>query len=290
MDTALLDKTGTLTLGQPSLIGEYKTQNLQYAAALASYSTHPLSQAIIRNYNGEILPAQKMKEYPGKGLEAEIDGTKIRMGSRVWCGDLKAQSDDNAMELWLAVDGRKPVRFIFEDVLRKDAAATVSALEKAHINAVMVTGDRETVAKHIAAQCGIKTYYAVQTPPQKYDILEQEKALGHTVLMVGDGLNDAPVLVGAHVSMAPGSAIDMAQNAADIVFMGDKLSPVSDTYQIAMQTQKLVKQNFALAILYNCIAIPFALAGLVTPLGAALAMSGSSLIVIANSFRLKLFA
>jgi Cu2+-exporting ATPase len=152
----------------------------------------------------------------------------------------------------------------------------------------MLTGDREIVAKTIAAECGIEKIYAQKTPLEKYDVLEELKNKGHKVLMVGDGLNDAPVLVGANVSMAPGTAIDMAQNAADIVFMGDKFSPVLEAYKIAQKTQSLVKQNFGLAVLYNLIAVPLALSGMVTPLIAAIAMSGSSLIVIANSFRLKL--
>jgi Cu2+-exporting ATPase len=125
------------------------------------------------------------------------------------------------------------------------------------------------------------------TPIDKYNYLETLKKENHKVLMVGDGLNDAPVLAGADISMAPGTAIDMAQNAADIVFMGDKFLPVLTAYNIAVLTQKLVKQNFALSILYNFIAVPLAFMGLITPMLAALAMSLSSLIVIANSFRLR---
>ena len=155
------------------------------------------------------------------------------------------------------------------------------------ITCVMASGDRKAAVESAAKMCRVHNYYAEQTPPEKFQILQGLKAEGHRILMVGDGLNDAPVLAGANVSMAPGTAIDLAQNTADIIFMGDCLRPVYSTFQTARATQNLVKQNFALAVIYNCIAIPFALAGLVTPLGAALAMSGSSLLVIANSFRLK---
>ncbi|MEC8664080.1 MAG: heavy metal translocating P-type ATPase [Pseudomonadota bacterium] len=288
IDTVMLDKTGTLTLGKPVLQGEYKTQDMQYAASLASHSTHPLSQAVLQSYEGDILPVDKLKEHAGKGLEGVIDGKTIRLGSRAWCGDKAATDEDRAMEIWLTIYGKQTLRLTFMDILREDSASVITKFKALGIAPVIVTGDRAAVADHIAQECGIDRVYAAQTPPQKFEVLESEKAAGHNLLMLGDGLNDAPVLAGAHVSMAPGSAIDMAQKAADIIFMGDRLSPVYETYRIAVKTQKLVKQNFALAILYNCIAIPFALAGLVTPLSAALAMSGSSIVVIANSFRLKL--
>lgn len=152
----------------------------------------------------------------------------------------------------------------------------------------MLSGDRQIVADKIAKECGIEVVYAEKTPTEKFNILQELKQQGHKVLMVGDCLNDAPVLAAADISIAPGTAIDMAQNAADIVFMGDKLAPVYEAYTIAQKTQKLVKQNFTLAVLYNIVAVPLALSGMVTPLLAAIAMSGSSLMVIANSFRLKL--
>ncbi|MEC7028897.1 MAG: heavy metal translocating P-type ATPase, partial [Pseudomonadota bacterium] len=259
IDTVMLDKTGTLTLGKPVLQGEYKTQDMQYAASLASHSTHPLSQAVLQSYEGDILPVDKLKEHAGKGLEGVIDGKTIRLGSRAWCGDKAATDEDRAMEIWLTIDGKQTLRLTFMDILREDSASVITKFKALGIAPVIVTGDRAAVADHIAQECVIDRVYAAQTPPQKFEVLESEKAAGHNVLMLGDGLNDAPVLAGAHVSMAPGSAIDMAQKAADIIFMGDRLSPVYETYRIAVKTQKLVKQNFALAILYNCIAIPFAL-------------------------------
>jgi Cu2+-exporting ATPase len=152
----------------------------------------------------------------------------------------------------------------------------------------MLSGDRRAVAEKIALKAGIDHIYAEQTPPQNFEVLERLQREGGKVLMIGDGLNDAPVLEGADVSMAPGTAIDMAQNAADIIFMGDNIAPVYSAYQTARLSQKLVKQNFALAVVYNVITVPLALGGLVTPLIAAIAMSGSSLVVIANSFRLRL--
>jgi len=139
----------------------------------------------------------------------------------------------------------------------------------------------------IASDLSIQSAYSEMTPIDKYNQLEKLKSEGHKVLMVGDGLNDAPVLAGADISMAPGTAIDMAQNAADIVFMGENLSPVSYAHFIAKMTQVLVKENFAISIVYNFIAVPAAFCGVITPMLAALAMSGSSLIVIGNSFRLR---
>ena len=284
IDTVLLDKTGTLTRGRPELEGQYNDSDLQLAASIAAHSTHPLSRALA--YDDTLLEIKNVQEHPGKGLEGIYDGKTVQLGSRAYCGDQNTPPSEN-LELWLSIAGENPVAFHFTDHLREDTSHVISQLKKTGLNPIMLSGDRQSVADKISKEAGIERVYAEQTPPEKFAVLEDLKHEGHKILMVGDGLNDAPVLAGADVSMAPGTAIDMAQNAADIVFMGDRLAPVYETYQTACLTQKLVKQNFALAVVYNIIAVPLALAGLVTPLIAAIAMSGSSLIVIANSFRLR---
>lgn len=289
IDVAIFDKTGTLTLGKPVLSGAYDEAVLQKVASLAAHSRHPLSKGIAEAYHGVTLKMDDVQEHAGKGLEGRFEGQTIRLGSRSWCGDMAAppQGQDGDLELWFAQEGMSPVRFILKDVLRPDAAATLAHLRERKIKTVLLSGDREIVARDIAAQCGIDEYYAEKTPPQKYEILEGYKQKGHKVLMVGDGLNDAPVLAAADVSIAPGTAIDMAQNAADIVFMGDHLEPVFEALKTAKFSQKIVIENFGLTILYNAIVVPIAVAGMVTPMIAAIAMSASSLVVIANSFRVK---
>lgn len=287
IDTVFFDKTGTLTRGYPELQSGYQAQALPLAASLASYSNHLLSKAFGRAYRGNILPLEDVQEISGKGLQALYRGKKIYLGSKEWCGDKTSVASD-LNEVWLRVEGEQPCVFYFNDQLRADAKDTINHFKKAGLNLVMLSGDRGIVAQKIAQECGLEEVHADKSPVEKFNIIEQYKARGHKVLMVGDGLNDAPSLQGADVSMAPGTAIDMAQNAADVVFMGDELAPAFEAYQTACFTQKLVRHNFILAILYNLIAIPLAFCGMVTPLVAAIAMSGSSLIVIANSFRLRL--
>lgn len=288
IDTIMLDKTGTLTLGTLRLIGEYNPQELKLAASLASQSAHPLSKALIKAYNGELLELENVSEHAGQGLSAEFQGKKIKLGSRSFCGDETVSATDYN-ELWLQ-NGETITCFCFEDKLRTDAPQVIELFKSAGVTSILVSGDRQHLVEKIAQLTAIEKTYAQMKPTQKYEILEALKTDGHTVLMVGDGLNDAPVLAGANVSMAPGTAIDMAQNAADIIFMGEDFMPVYDAYHTAKFSQTLIRQNFAMAVIYNIVAIPLAVCGMVTPLIAALAMSGSSLLVIANSFRLRLRA
>lgn len=286
IDTAIFDKTGTLTVGKPELITVPSPSDLRLAASIAFHSAHPLSQAVVSAHNGKIDPIDNIQEHEGQGLSGLYNGQEIKLGSRNFCGDENA-APAKGPEIWLSKSGAAAVQFEFEDLLRPDAKAMIENLHAHHINTHLVSGDRMSVAQKIANDIGITSVHGEKTPLEKFEILEGLQADGHKVLMVGDGLNDAPVLAAANISMAPGAAIDMAQNAADIIFMGKGISPIYDTYQIAVKTQNLVKQNFVLAVLYNMIAIPMAVAGMVTPFIAALAMSGSSLLVIANSFRLK---
>ncbi len=284
VDTVILDKTGTLTLGRPSLQGVYAPEDLQLAASLAAHSTHPLSQAIAGAYDGPLLEIGTIQEHAGKGLEGIYKKQTIKLGSQSFCGENEKTSDQ--IELWLKRGEDKPICFTFQDILKEDAKKTVEHLQKSGLDIHLLSGDRQEVVDKIAQEVGITQALGNQKPDEKFAYIETLKSQGKSILMVGDGLNDAPALSLANISMAPGTAIDMAQNAADIVFMGDDLKPVLTAHRTARFSNILVKQNFALAVLYNIIAVPIAFMGLVTPMIAALAMSGSSLIVIANSFRL----
>ncbi len=287
------DKTGTLTRGMPELLASetFSDDVLTHAARLASHSKHPLSQALVRaatqrGLSLAMAETETVEEIPGCGLQQG----ETKLGKASWCEvALPAQSapsEDTAQELWLTTPHQPPVRFTFADQLREDAANVIRTLQAAHLPTLLLSGDRVAAATSMAQAVGIADARGGLSPLEKCDVLAGLKAQGAHVLMVGDGLNDAPSLASAHVSMSPASAMDITQNAADIVFQGSKLAPVINAWNVARFSQKLVRENFILAILYNVIAIPMAVAGEVTPLVAAIAMSSSSLIVIANAMRL----
>lgn len=286
VDAIVFDKTGTLTKGTPRLANpaEIGSRNMQIAASVAAYSRHPLAKCLHGKYGGKFLPLE-VKESPGEGLESRLeDGKSVRLGKREWAAPSEA-SGEGGMELWLAVEGEKPARFAFEDDLRADSREVIAMLKKQGYALTLLSGDREEVAKSVAAELGIETVRARVTPLDKNQAIEALRQQGKKVLMVGDGLNDAPALAAADVSMSPSSALDITQNAADLVFQGDKLAPVAEALATAKRAHKLVKENFALSLLYNLLAVPLAMAGLVTPLIAAIAMSSSSILVVANAQR-----
>ena len=281
----IFDKTGTLTLGTPALTSTHAPDAMQLAASLASQSKHPLSKALVAAYHGTLLPVQAT-EVQGCGLEAMYQGNHIRLGKRSWCTHLPEETD-TSLELWLAEDGKAPLRFTFADTLRADAKRVVGTLKQSQLQVTLLSGDRQEITRKTAEDVGIAEYRGALSPLEKTEIINALKAGGANVLMVGDGLNDAPSLSSANVSMSPASAMDITQNAADIVFQGSALHPVLAAWHTARFSQTLVRQNFILAIAYNIIAIPLAIAGYVTPLIAAIAMSSSSLLVIANAMRLN---
>ena len=292
VDTVVFDKTGTLTEGRPELHRHGLSRNdLELAAALAGASRHPLARALCRAVP-DVPVAAQVQETPGAGLSLTRAGGEIRLGSRRFTGvsaDANSHEGGSASdgpELWLARPGSPPVCFTFSDSLRPDAASVVSALQGQGRRVLLLSGDRRAVVESVAAQLGIGDWRAEQTPADKAACLEELARSGAKVLMVGDGLNDAPALSAASVSMSPATAVDVSQTAADVIFQGRKLAPILEVLDVARRSDRLVRQNFAITFIYNLVTVPVAVAGLVTPLIAALAMSSSSLIVIVNALRL----
>lgn len=285
VDRALFDKTGTLTLGRPELgnLAVLPIADRPLALALSRASRHPLSQAIRRALEADGVVAAELhniQEIAGQGIEALHHSERVCL----------QRPDMGAAGASLAAQFRRgdapAIVLTFQDSLRTDAFAVLKELQTAGIESSIVSGDRAEAVKPVAAALGITAQTGMQ-PQDKLDTIARLTAAGHRVLMVGDGLNDGPALAAGHASLAPASASDAGQNAADAVFLGDGLAPVAIAIRAARKTQAIVRQNFALAIGYNVIAVPLAVMGLVTPLIAALAMSGSSIIVVANALRLK---
>ncbi len=285
IDMVLTDKTGTLTLGRPQLLSGSAQEGYVLAASLARMSHHPLSRALAQTYDGESTAFDSVEEVAGLGLIARMGMREFKLGKPSWCGLTTYAATQPALAF--VEEGHAPELYIFEDSMKADAKETIDGLQKENLSIVMISGDSKQSVESIAQQASISEYISAMTPVDKYDYLVSKKQAGHKTLMIGDGLNDAPTLAGAYVSMAPGSAIDITKNAADIVFMGSDFKSVLAAYRTAKFAQKLIVQNFAIAVVYNIIAIPVAVMGFVTPFVAAVAMSGSSLLVIGNSFRLK---
>jgi P-type Cu2+ transporter len=286
VDTVAFDKTGTLTLGRPSLAGAPPPADLAAAAALAAASRHPLSRAL-RALCPEAPAAEEVVEQPGAGLVGHLAAGEARLGSRAFCGVAPDAGDAGGLELWLKRPGRPAVRFAFEDPLRPDAAKVIAALRRAGKRVLLLSGDRPQAVAACAAALAIADWAAGLSPTGKAARLAALTAAGRHVLMVGDGLNDAPALAAADVSISPATAADVSQNAADIVFQGDSLGAVTEALAVARRARRLVRQNLALALLYNAVAVPLAVAGAATPLVAAVAMSSSSLVVVLNALRLR---
>ena len=284
----VLDKTGTLTVGAPRLAdeGSVPDASLALAARLAVHSRHPYAEAVVaaaRRRGLRVQAHEGVKEVAGSGLIAVVDGADVRLGSARFCGVTGSTAIDS---LFLKV-GDAPARALpLRDVLRADAAEVVHKLGTCGYKVEILSGDALVVVSETAKAVGIADWRGGQRPDDKIRRIGALHAEGRKVLMVGDGLNDAPALAAGHASLSPSSAVAISQTAADAVIQGERLAPVLEVLGVAKAARRRALENFAIAIGYNLFFVPLAVAGVVTPLIAAIAMSASSIAVTANGVRL----
>ena len=285
----LFDKTGTVTRGAP-VIEEIEIlddtfdekQCLRIAAALETVSTHPIASAFRAAENDVAISDQSVAV--GNGVSGTIDNQVWRLGRASFVG-----ADSDTTGVYLGVKGRLVARFSISDELREDSADTISHLAGLGLQVGLISGDGEAAVQHTAGKLGIADYHANCSPEDKLEIIRTAQQKGEIVIMVGDGINDAPVLAGADASIAPAHGAMLAQTSADIVLVGDALRPLLLGILLARQTIRVVKQNLAWAIVYNATALPLAALGYVPPWAAAIGMSASSLIVVLNALRINRF-
>jgi Cu2+-exporting ATPase len=283
IDLVCFDKTGTLTEPELQLSPSQDDTALRLAASLAATSRHPLARALCAGVL-PMIPADEVVEHPGKGLSCPVPEGEMRLGSAAFCG--VSPGEDRA-ELWFTRPGFAAVRFGFAEHLRPDAVGVITRLRAMGLDVRLISGDRSAAVRPVAENLGLTDWRADCSPSEKYALICGWEEQGHRVLMVGDGLNDGPALSAASVSASPSSAADLSQNVADLVFQGRLLAPLALALAVARRARAVMRQNLALALGYNLLVVPLAMAGLVTPWLAAAAMSLSSLLVMANSARVR---
>ena len=295
----VFDKTGTLTLGRLSvrqvvtLDGRSEADASACAAALEAGSEHPIARAL-REHPAASLQAHDIRNTPGRGVEGRIADRVYRLGTpRFATGDAPPpaapDADDGASWILLAESGRPVAWFALADTPRPDAGAALAALRALGLRLHLLSGDAETAVAATARQFDIADWHAGALPEDKLAYVKRLQSEGRIVAMVGDGINDAPVLAGAQVSIAMGEGADVAQAAADMVMLGSRLATLSEGVALARKTQTIIRENLGWALAYNLVAIPAAALGHVTPWLAGIGMSASSLLVVLNALRLSDF-
>ncbi|MBR0955931.1 cation-translocating P-type ATPase [Bradyrhizobium japonicum] len=290
-DHVIFDKTGTLTLPELEVMNaaDIPADIFELAGRLALSSHHPVAAAVALAA-GAKSPMVGAVEESGQGVRATVDGVELRLGRPSFCGaEMLVGGAALDPEASIVAFSKGPAQFILSvrQGLRPDAQAVIAALKARNIGIEILSGDREPAVKAAADALGIPEWRAGVTPADKIARIEELKQRGAKVLMVGDGMNDAPSLAAAHVSMSPISAAHLSQATADLVFLGRPLAPVVAAIDAARKALHLMRQNLWLAIGYNVLAVPVAISGVVTPLIAAAAMSGSSILVMLNSLRAR---
>ena len=292
VDTVVFDKTGTLTLPEPEVVNaaDIPPDCLMLAGRLALTSRHPLAAAVARAA-GAKSPLQGAIEEPGQGVRTLVQGVEARLGRSSFCGaEVEARGlakSDPRASLIAFAHGDERWIFAVRQHLRRDAAAVIASLRSQGLALEILSGDHAETVAPIAHELRLDAWRAQVTPAEKIVRIEALKHEGRKVLMVGDGLNDAPALAAADVSLSPISAVHLSQAVADAVFLGERLAPLAEALRLARTASRLMRENLWLAVVYNAIAVPIAIAGLATPLIAAIAMSGSSVLVTANALRAR---
>ncbi|MFM5471703.1 heavy metal translocating P-type ATPase [Aeromonas veronii] len=291
----VMDKTGTLTTGEISLTHTQALADLDEAHCLAIaqamevQSEHPIARAFRLPADSiAVLPsAREITPVIGHGITALVDGVRYRIGSARWLGLDLAQERGRGLAIYLADEQQVLARFNLEDTLRPDARALIAAFKAAGLQTTVLTGDSSLQADEIARELGVDELVKGVSPDGKLAYLKAREAQGDISIMVGDGINDAPVLAGAHASFAMAGGTDLAKNSADAILLADDLSRLLEARMLAMRTRKIIIENFAWSIGYNLLVLPLAACGWLPPYLAAAGMSLSSLIVVTNSMRLN---
>ncbi len=285
-NTIVFDKTGTLTLPEARVVNASGIDAglLQMAARLALSSRHPLAMALSREAL-QRTPFDGAIEEPGQGVRVTIDGSEARLGRAEFCGVTHVANDDPGISHICFSHAGRSASITISQKLKADAVDVVKSLAALGLDIHILSGDRNAAVRPVAEALGVAQWAGELKPAEKIARIGALKAQGRNVLMVGDGLNDAPALASAHVSLSPIAAADVTQAQADAVFLSENLDPVLQAVVISRHARRLMAQNLWLAALYNAIAVPVAIAGMVTPLIAALAMSGSSIMVTLNALR-----
>jgi len=302
VDHFVFDKTGTLTLGKlrlqhvRTLSDLDAEQCLAAAAALEQHSEHPIARAIVTAARAEILKAEDVVNTPGAGIQGSVNGFALRVGapSFLTCSGVSVPDAAQIEELGgeggtvvlLANEKRALAAFVLADTLRPGAAELIADLQRRGKKVTVISGDHMRVVQHVARALNIEHVRAELSPGEKLAHLRNLQADGHVIAMIGDGVNDAPVLAAAPVSIAMGSAAAVAAESADMLLLAQDLRPIATALDIARRTTTIIRQNLFWAIAYNLLAVPAAAGGYVTPWMAALGMSASSVLVVANALRL----
>ncbi|WP_028682019.1 heavy metal translocating P-type ATPase [Pseudomonas chlororaphis] len=293
IDTVIFDKTGTLTEGRLALrsirpLGDLDSQQcLGLAAALENRSEHPIARAFGR----APLAAEEVLSMPGLGLEGLVGEQRLRIGQPAFVCELSACTvpamPDEAGQWLLLGDTQGPLAwFVLDDRLRSDAPALLAACKARGWNTLLLSGDSSPMVASVAAELGIDEARGGLRPDDKLQVLQQLHRQGRKVLMLGDGVNDVPVLAAADISVAMGSATDLAKTSADTVLLSNRLDALVQAFSLARRTRRIIIENLLWAGLYNGLMLPFAALGWITPVWAAIGMSISSLTVVLNALRL----